>query len=60
MTENYFKKPKFSKDLGSLVPKRIGNMDEITAPFLLFASNAGSYVNGISISVDGGHSLGKM
>ena len=60
MTENYFTSPKFSKYLSSLVPKRIGNIDEITAPFLLLASNAGSYVNGISIPVDGGHSLGKM
>ena len=44
----------------TIVPKRAGDMDEITAPFLLLASDAGSYLNGICIPVDGGHSLGKI
>ena len=60
MTEHYFLQPSFVKYMKTIVPKRAGDMDEITAPFLLLASDAGSYLNGICIPVDGGHSLGKI
>ena len=44
-----------SRGLGDVYKRQ-----EITAPFLLLASDAGSYLNGICIPVDGGHSLGKI
>ncbi len=40
--------------------QRIGELDELTAPFLLLASNAGSFVNGAALVVDGAHSLGNI
>lgn len=40
--------------------QRIGELDELTAPFLLLASDAGSFVNGAALTVDGAHSLGNI
>ena len=39
--------------------QRTGELDELTAPFLLLASDAGSYINGVALPVDGGHALGN-
>ena len=40
--------------------QRTGEMDEITAPFMLLASDAGSFINGAALPVDGAHSIGNM
>lgn len=40
--------------------RRTGELEELTAPFLLLASDAGSFVNGIALPVDGAHSIGNM
>lgn len=37
--------------------RRFGNYDELTGPLLLLASDAGSYITGETIRVDGGHVL---
>ncbi len=39
---------------------RSGVMQDISAPFMLLASDAGTYVNGISLPVDGAHSIAAM
>ena len=40
----------------SAVPMgRVGEMDEISGPLLLLASDAGSYMTGSVVTVDGGH-----
>ena len=35
-------------------------LTEMTAPFLLLASDAGSYLHGVALPVDGGQSIGRM
>ena len=35
--------------------KRLGTAEDIAGPLLLLASNAGNYISGIAIPVDGGH-----
>lgn len=38
--------------------QRTGELEELTTPFLLLASDAGSFINGVALPVDGGHALG--
>jgi len=40
--------------------RRTGKLQELTAPFLLLASDAGSFVNGTTLTVDGAHSIGNL
>jgi len=40
--------------------RRTGKLQELTAPFLLLASDAGSFVNGTTLAVDGAHSIGNL
>lgn len=40
--------------------RRIGNLDELTGPLLLLASNAGSFMTGEALVVDGGQSINSM
>lgn len=47
--------PEFTKRLAGKVPmNRIGNADEIGGPVVFLASPASSFVNGATLSVDGG------
>lgn len=39
---------------------RVGEMEEISGPLLLLASDAGSYMTGSIITVDGGHLCGSL
>jgi len=40
--------------------QRSGEIDEISAPFMLLASDAGRFVNGVALPVDGGHCIANM
>ena len=60
MTEAAFASPESQKYLSSSPARRAGEMDEITGPFLLLASDAGSYLHGVALPVDGGQSISNM
>lgn len=48
------------KYINKLVPQRLGNYEELAGPLLLLVSSAGSFVNGISLPVDGGTLLSPI
>ena len=60
MTAAAFASPESMAFLTSSPARRASEMDEITGPFLLLASDAGSYLHGVALPVDGGQSIGKM
>jgi|TARA_B110000881_G_scaffold14786_1_gene11094 NAD(P)-dependent dehydrogenase (short-subunit alcohol dehydrogenase family) len=60
MTEAAFASPESVAFLTSSPARRAGKMDEMTGPFLLLASDAGSYLHGVALPVDGGQSIGTM
>ena len=60
MTAPAFASPEAQAYLTSSPARRPGEMDEMTGPFLLLASEAGSYLHGVALPVDGGQSIGNM
>lgn len=60
MTAAAFDSPEAQAYLNSSPAGRPGGMDEMTAPFLLLASDVGSYLHGVALPVDGGQSIGRM
>ena len=39
---------------------RVGRLDELDGPLLMLCSEAGSFVNGVALAVDGGHLVGGL
>lgn len=48
------------ENLQSTPARRPGKMEEISAPFMLLASDAGKFINGVALPVDGGHCIANM
>lgn len=57
MNQEYFSTPLGEEYLKKIPPGRAGRLLELIGPALLLASDAGSYVNGVTLPVDGGHSV---
>jgi len=57
MTRPYFATPAGRAMVRALPHKRPGNPEELDGAMLLLASDAGSYLTGTTVIVDGGHSL---
>jgi NAD(P)-dependent dehydrogenase (short-subunit alcohol dehydrogenase family) len=55
MTEGFFSTEKGKQYLNSIPAKRLGRVDELTGPLLLLVSDAGSFMTGVVLPVDGGH-----
>lgn len=56
----YFATEKGRRYLERTPAQRSGDIQELTAPFMLLASDAGSFINGVALPVDGAHSIGNM
>ncbi|WP_317932267.1 SDR family NAD(P)-dependent oxidoreductase [Halioxenophilus sp. WMMB6] len=55
MNSDFFASEKGANYIAGIPPKRLGNLSELNGPLLLLASDAGSFVNGVALPVDGGH-----
>lgn len=55
MNADYFASDKGRAYIQRMPPGRTGALEELVGPALLLASEAGSYVNGVVLPVDGGH-----
>lgn len=54
INRDFFASDKGQAYIQRLFPRRTGELHELSGPLLLLASDAGSYVNGITVTVDGG------
>ena len=57
---DYFSSDHGKAYIANTPARRTGNLAELTAPFLLLASDAGSFINGVALPVDGAHSIGNV
>ena len=56
MKNDYFESEKGQEYIKQKVPmRRLGQLEELSGPLLLLASEAGSFITGTVINVDGGH-----
>ncbi|MEO6400591.1 MAG: SDR family oxidoreductase, partial [Vicinamibacteria bacterium] len=55
MNQDYFATEAGQEYIKRMPPGRTGEMSELIGPLLLLASDAGSYINGAVLPVDGGH-----
>ncbi|WAG80981.1 SDR family oxidoreductase [Metapseudomonas furukawaii] len=61
MNDAYFDSEKGQTYIRQTVPmRRLGNLTELEGPFLLLASEAGAFVTGSTIVVDGGHLVSSL
>ncbi|NVK32036.1 MAG: SDR family oxidoreductase [Gammaproteobacteria bacterium] len=54
---DFFDSEAGEKLLKRIPPRRVGRFEELDGPLLLLASDAGSFMTGTAIPVDGGHSV---
>lgn len=61
MNEAFFNDDKGTSYLRQLVPmRRLGELHELEGPFLLLASDAGAFMTGSVLAVDGGHLVSSV
>lgn len=61
MNDDYFDSDKGQAYIRDSVPmRRLGELQELEGPFLLLASNAGAFMTGAVLSVDGGHLVNPL
>ena len=61
MTDAYFETAKGQAYIRDAVPmRRLGELRELEGPFLLLASDAGSFMTGSVLAVDGGHLVSSL
>jgi NAD(P)-dependent dehydrogenase (short-subunit alcohol dehydrogenase family) len=55
MNEAFFSTPRGVDFIKQTPAQRWGELEELSGPLLLLASDAGSFINGVALPVDGGH-----
>jgi len=60
MNKEYFDSDHGKKYIKRSPSRRTGKLSELTVPFLLLASDAGSFISGVALPVDGAHSVGDV
>lgn len=61
MNEAFFQGEKGDNYIRSMVPmRRLGELHELEGPFLLLASDAGAFMTGSVLAVDGGHLVSSL
>ncbi|MGE8150104.1 SDR family NAD(P)-dependent oxidoreductase [Pseudomonas vancouverensis] len=61
MNDAYFDSDKGQAYIRDSVPmRRLGTLQELEGPFLLLASEAGAFMTGAVLAVDGGHLVGSL
>ncbi|MNN74705.1 2-dehydro-3-deoxy-D-gluconate 5-dehydrogenase [compost metagenome] len=61
MNDAYFDSDKGQAYIRDSVPmRRLGNLRDLNGPFLLLASDAGAFMSGAVLAVDGGHLVGSL
>lgn len=60
LNDDFFASERGQAYLDKIPPKRLGQYRELDGPLLLLASEAGSFINGVALPVDGGHLLQSL
>jgi NAD(P)-dependent dehydrogenase (short-subunit alcohol dehydrogenase family) len=60
INRDYFESDHGKNYIAAMPMRRLGQLQELSAPFLLLASDAGSFINGVALPVDGGHAIANM
>jgi len=60
MNGDFFDTPKGQEFIQSMPAGRLGKLQELDGPLLLLCSEAGSFMNGVALPVDGGHLVSSL